>query len=441
MATLRSPFFPEVGCPQSVFSLDATAETCASVLGRWQRGQEPLAAWPLSSALFQVERKLGRGCFAAAYSATRTSEHEQTSHVALKVVPRFTKEASRELEVMLRLRESSSVGVAVLNEYFFLKVAGADKGGMPSAWSLVMVLPQFDCNLCDFLARTADQAPRLQQAQAVGRQLAAALSHVHALGIAHRDIKPDNILVRDQRSDRTWPSAVLADFGHAKYVRPSAVAMPAGAHAHAKDYDEESEEEGEGEDGDEVGSNCAYAFARFFRAPELFYGCSSYTFAPDVWALGCVIAEVLLDGVSLFVPPEDEEATAAAPPLPPPIARLNASQRQLLHVFEALGTPSYYDVVAMGIALDDDAEHLRRWMRVPPRMPTLPWQTKVQSALDHQAAKGLGGRRGSTDAKQALELLGAIFKYAPTARPTAEALLRLGFLCEESFELDAETTP
>ena len=436
MATLRSPFFPEVGCPQSVFSLDATAETCASVLGRWQRGQELLAAWPLSSALFQVERRLGRGCFAAAYSAIRTSEHEQTSHVALKVVPRFTKEASRELEVMLRLRESSSVGVAVLNEYFFLKVAGAYKGGMPSAWSLVMVLPQFDCNLCDFLARTADQAPRLQQTQAVGRQLATALSHVHALGIAHRDIKPDNILVRDQRSDRTWPSAVLADFGHAKYVRPAAVATPAGAHAHAKDDDEESEEEGEGEDGDEVGSNCAYAFARLFRAPELFYGCSSYTFAPDVWALGCVIAEVLLDGVSLFVPPEDEEA----PPLPPPIARLNASQRQLLHVFEALGTPSYDDVVAMGIALDD-TEHLRRWMRVPPRAPTLPWQTKVQSALDHQAAKGLGGRRGSTDAKQALELLGAIFQYAPTARPSAEALLRLGFLCEESFELDAETTP
>ncbi|KOO26455.1 hypothetical protein Ctob_012915 [Chrysochromulina tobinii] len=94
----------------------------------------------------------------------------------------------------------------------------------------------------------------------------------------------------------------------------------------------------------------------------------------------------------------------------------------------------------MGNALDD-TEHLRRWMRVPPRAPTLPWQTKVQSALDHQAAKGLGGRRGSTDAKQALELLGAIFQYAPTARPTAEALLRLGFLREESFELDAETTP
>ena len=441
MATLRSPFFPEVDCPQSVFLLDATAETCASVLGRWQRGQELLAAWPLSSALFQVERRLGRGCFAAAYSAIRTSEHEQTSHVALKVVPRFTKEASRELEVMLRLRESSSVGVAVLNEYFFLKVAGADKGGMPSAWSLVMVLPQFDCNLCEFLACTADQAPRLQQAQAVGRQLAAALSHVHALGIAHRDIKPDNILVRDQRSDRTWPSAVLADFGHAKYVRPAAVATPAGAHAHAKNYDEESEEEGEGEDEDEVGSNCAYAFARVYRAPELFYGCSSYTFAPDVWALGCVIAEVLLDGMRLFEPPADEEATAAAPPLPPPIARLNASQRQLLHVFEALGTPFYDDVVAMGIALDDDAEHLRRWMRVLPRAPTLPWQTKVQSALDHQAAKGLGGRRGSTDAKQALELLGAIFQYAPTARPSAEALLRLGFLCDESFELDAETTP
>ena len=444
MASRRSSFFPEDVCHQSVFSLDATAETCASVLGRWQRGQEPLAAWPLSSALFHVERRLGQGCFAAAYSAIRTSEHEQTSRVALKVVPRFTKEASRELEVMLRLRESSSVGVAVLLEYFFLKVAGAVKGGKPAAWSLVMVLPQFDCNLCDFLARTADQAPRLQQTQAVGRQLATALSHVHALGIAHRDIKPDNILVRDQHSDRTRLSAVLADFGHAKYVRPAAVATPAGGHAHDKDDVEEDEEEGEGEDEDEVGSNCAYAFARSYRAPELFYGCSSYTFAPDVWALGCVIAEVLLDGESLFVPPADvadEEATAAAPPLPPPIARLNASQRQLLHVFESLGTPSYDDVIAMGIALDDNAERLRRWMRVPPCAPTLPWQTKVQSALAHQAAKGLGGRRGSTDAKQALELLGAIFQYAPTARPSAEALLRLGFLCEESFELEAETTP
>ncbi|GFH14764.1 protein kinase domain-containing protein, partial [Haematococcus lacustris] len=35
-------------------------------------------------------------------------------------------------------------------------------------------------------------------------------------------------------------------------------------------------------------------FARWYRAPELFFGASSYGFAIDIWAAGCILAELLL---------------------------------------------------------------------------------------------------------------------------------------------------
>lgn len=57
----------------------------------------------------------------------------------------------------------------------------------------------------------------------------------------------------------------------------------------------------------------------WYRAPELLLGCSSYTPAIDVWAIGCVFAELLLNK-PLF-PGEDD---------------LN----QLDHIFSLLGTPT-----------------------------------------------------------------------------------------------------
>ncbi|CAJ1351606.1 unnamed protein product, partial [Effrenium voratum] len=77
---------------------------------------------------------------------------------------------------------------------------------------------------------------KLPEAQAanVFRQVAEGLHYIHVRGIAHRDLKPDNILV----VDRLWaedPDAAievkLADFGHSKvvddfFVRSSSVGTP-----------------------------------------------------------------------------------------------------------------------------------------------------------------------------------------------------------------------
>jgi protein kinase-like protein/TIR domain-containing protein len=69
---------------------------------------------------------------------------------------------------------------------------------------LYLVMPLLDGSLRDIL----NQGQRIHPADAVivGTQIASALAAVHALGLIHRDVKPDNILFSRDR-------ALLTDFG------------------------------------------------------------------------------------------------------------------------------------------------------------------------------------------------------------------------------------
>jgi serine/threonine-protein kinase len=61
----------------------------------------------------------------------------------------------------------------------------------------------------------SDRFP-MERAVDIARKLLVALSHAHALGVIHRDIKPDNIVLRDHR----WP--VLIDLGLASLADEAA---------------------------------------------------------------------------------------------------------------------------------------------------------------------------------------------------------------------------
>ncbi len=85
-----------------------------------------------------------------------------------------------------------------------------------------------------------------------------ALAYIHALGICHRDIKPQNLLV-----DSETHTLKVCDFGSAKRLVQGEV-------------------------------NVSYICSRYYRAPELIFGATEYNNAIDVWSVGCVMAELLL---------------------------------------------------------------------------------------------------------------------------------------------------
>lgn len=67
------------------------------------------------------------------------------------------------------------------------------------------------------LAQSSGKSPTLDQAVNVTRALLHTLHHCHALGIHHRDLKPDNILLRSGKFD----DPVIIDFGMSSTAAPS----------------------------------------------------------------------------------------------------------------------------------------------------------------------------------------------------------------------------
>lgn len=141
------------------------------------------------------------------------------------------------------------------------------------------------------------------------RQLCEGLGHCHAHMVMHRDIKPHNLLV-----DTATRTLKIGDFGLARMLNPSpfrATYSPFGG-------------------------------TLWYRAPELILGSESYSLSVDLWAVGCVFAEManrrpLFRGISEdhptaeFVRVGDHEGRAR---------EAKGSEIEVLFtIFKTLGTP------------------------------------------------------------------------------------------------------
>ncbi|XP_055315627.1 cyclin-dependent kinase 20-like [Sitodiplosis mosellana] len=84
------------------------------------------------------------------------------------------------------------------------------------------------------------------------------VNYMHNIGIMHRDIKPANLLIDENNVLK------IADFGLARIYSQN-----------------------------EDKSYSPQVASRWYRAPELLYGSSKYGSAVDMWAIGCVFAEML----------------------------------------------------------------------------------------------------------------------------------------------------
>lgn len=109
------------------------------------------------------------------------------------------------------------------------------------------------------------------------------LEYLHLNWILHRDLKPNNLLVN------TNGVLKIGDFGLAKFF-----GSPNRVYTHQ-------------------------VVTRWYRAPELLFGARQYGVGIDIWAVGCILAELLLRVP--FLPGESD-------------------LDQLTKIFQALGTPT-----------------------------------------------------------------------------------------------------
>jgi serine/threonine protein kinase len=98
-------------------------------------------------------------------------------------------------------------------------------------------------------------------------QMLVALKYIHSAEVIHRDLKPSNILLNADCSLK------ICDFGLAR-----------------------------GLDAEET-SLTEYVVTRWYRAPEIMLACQEYSKAIDVWAVGCIYAELL--GTKPLFPGDD----------------------------------------------------------------------------------------------------------------------------------------
>lgn len=216
-AFLRSACGHDTRLMEEVLALLARAEDAARVLGESAAAfAAPLLAEEDSVDLrpgqrigaYRIEEERGRGGMGVVYRATRGDGVYEKS-VALKLVKRGMDTE----EVLARFRRERRL-LATLDHPGIARLLD---GGMAPDGRPYLVMEYVDgdriTTYCDRARLDIDARLRLFE------RVCEAVQHAHRRSVIHRDLKPDNILIR---GDGGEPLPKLLDFGIARLFRPDA---------------------------------------------------------------------------------------------------------------------------------------------------------------------------------------------------------------------------
>ncbi|KAL0672968.1 hypothetical protein Bca4012_000949 [Brassica carinata] len=235
---------------------------------------------PKQTISYMAERVVGQGSFGIVFQA-KCLETGET--VAIKKVLQDKRYKNRELQTMRLLDHPNVVSL----KHCFFSTTEKDELYL----NLVLeYVPETVYRVSKHYSRANQRMPMIY-VKLYTYQICRALAYIHGgVGVCHRDIKPQNLLVNPHTHQ-----VKLCDFGSAKVLV-------------------------KGE------PNISYICSRYYRAPELIFGATEYTTAIDIWSAGCVLAELLL-GQPLF-PGE-------------------SGVDQLVEIIKVLGTPTREEIKCM----------------------------------------------------------------------------------------------
>ncbi|RZC72919.1 hypothetical protein C5167_048405 [Papaver somniferum] len=247
---------------------------------------------PKQTISYMAERVVGTGSFGVVFQAKCLETGEA---VAIKKVLQDKRYKNRELQIM---RMFDHPNVVQLKHWFFSTTEKEEV-------FLNLVLEY----VSETVYRVTKHYSRMNQhvpiifVQLYTYQICRALAYIHTvIGVCHRDIKPQNLLVNPHTHQLK-----ICDFGSAKMLVP-------------------------GE------PNISYICSRYYRAPELIFGATEYTTAIDMWSAGCVFAELLLgQGLMITFGLLDSQ----------PLFPGESGVDQLVEVIKVLGTPTREEIKCM----------------------------------------------------------------------------------------------
>jgi serine/threonine-protein kinase PRP4 len=214
----------------------------------------------VNNGRYRMVRTLGRGVFAnVAQAEDRSAEIEDASHklVAIKMIRRnelMRKASQKEMDFLRRVNEEDPQD----KRHIIRLLSSFDHKG-----HLCIVFEHMSKNLRDLLKEeTNGHGLTLSAVRIYTKQMLSGLQHLKKCDVIHLDLKPDNVLVSEDKK-----TIKLADFGTA---------------VDKKDPIERTE----------------YLVSRFYRAPEIILG-MDISFPVDMWAVGCTAYE-LWTGKILF---------------------------------------------------------------------------------------------------------------------------------------------
>lgn len=193
---------------------------------------------------FRVLKTLGKGSFGVVYQVA----DEQTNKIyALKTFKRrfmSWEAAMRNAEV------KAMIGLKHANIVCCQEVIRHED-------TLYMVFELLDMDLYRMMQmrKLNDDPFSHEEIRHIIHQIASALDYIHSHGFFHRDVKPENVLIQKKTTVK------LGDFGLVKEIR------------HPTPFTE-------------------YVSTRWYRAPENVLGSRSYNYPVDIFALGCIMAEL-----------------------------------------------------------------------------------------------------------------------------------------------------